>query len=89
MMTKMRVTPFLVLNPLIAIWAIYSLIMLQVRGGFAVIMSGFFIAVTGVSIILLIVDRMLPTQINFWVIFMAEVLILLISIKVADLYLYG
>ena len=85
-MTKIRITPFFILNPLIAIWAIYSLLMLH---GFASIISGFFITIIIASIVLFIIDRMFMRQVKLWIVYLAEILILLFSFELADWYLYS
>lgn len=88
-MTKIRITPFLVLNPIIAAWATYSLVVIQMRGGFVVIMTGFLLTVIAGSIILLVLDRLLHRQIEMRVVWVVEILTLLLCYKLADWYLYG
>jgi hypothetical protein len=84
--TKFRITPFLLINPLIALWGIYCIVVLQMSGGFAVIMTGFYITIVAVSLGLLIVDRLLPRQINIWFLYIVEVLILIASYQLAEWY---
>jgi hypothetical protein len=88
-MTKTRITPFLILNPLIAIWAIYRLVVVQLNGGFAVIMSGFFVTVVAVSFTLLVIDRLLPRQINLWVVSVIEIFTLITLYRLAEWYWSG
>ena len=84
-MTKIRITPFLVLNPCIALWALYQLLTLE---GFAVIISGFFITVIVASAVLLVIDRLIAREINLLTVFVIEIIVLVLSYKLAEWYLY-
>lgn len=88
-MIKNRITPFFITTPLIIIWATYSLIMLLDREGMALIMSGFFVGLIGVSLLLFFVDRVVVKKINFVVLTTTEILILLGGVKFIDWYLYN
>jgi hypothetical protein len=85
-MTKIRITPFLISNPLIILWAIYALIVLLNRDGMAAIMSGFFVGLIFVSSVLLLADRFVVGKVNIWLLTTIELLILLTCFKFVDSY---
>ncbi len=86
MKSKIRVTLFLIVNPIIIIWAINALVVLLNRDGMAVIMSGFFIGVIATSSILLFIDRLLVHRINIWVLTAFEILILFTGLILINSY---
>jgi hypothetical protein len=81
-----KITPFLITNPLIILWAIYALTMLLNRDGMAMIMSGFFIGLIVISAVLLFADRLVVRRINIWLLTTIEVLILLSGFKFVHSY---
>jgi len=85
-MTRIKITPFLIANPLIILWAIYTLIVLLNRDGMAITMSGFFIGLICVSSVLLCVDRLLVGKINILLLTTIEILILLSGFKFIEAY---
>ena len=86
MKNKIKVTPFLIANPLIIIWATCVIIDMLTRDGMAVIVSGFFFTLIIISSALLVVDRVIVRRVNMWVIMGFEVLILLGGLKFIDCY---
>jgi hypothetical protein len=85
-MAKVRITPFLIINPIVIIWATHALIVLLNRDGMAPIMSGFFIGLIVFSAILLIVDRLVSKRVNIFGLVVIEVSILLGSLMFIDRY---
>ena len=88
-MTKIRITPFLVVNPIVMIWATFLLIRVMNRDGMAIMMGGLFLTIIVSSAILLFVDRLVVKRLNMWTIFIAEILLIIVSIKLVDWYAYG
>jgi hypothetical protein len=86
-MTKIKVTPFLIINPIVAVWALFLLVRIMNRDGMAVIMSGLFVTIIFTSIILLLLDRLIVERIALWKIFVGEILLILVSIKFIHWYL--
>lgn len=84
MTTKIRITPFLIVNPLIVIWAIHALIVLLNRDGMAVMMSGFFFGLILFSSALFLIDRLVVKKVNIWILTAIEILILLGGVKFID-----
>lgn len=88
-MTKIKITPFLIVNPIVIIWATFLFIRVLSRGGMAIMMGGVFVTIIFASSILLVADRLIVNKIKTWTIFIAEILLLLIAIKLVDWYVYG
>ena len=88
-MTKIRITPFLIVNPIVMIWATFLLIRVLNRDGMAVMMSGLFLTIIFSSAALLFVDRLVVKRLSLWTIFVGEILLILVSIKLVDWYAYG
>ena len=88
-MTKLRITPFLIVNPVVIAWMAFLLIRIMNRDGMAAVMSGVFITIILASGLLLLVDRMTVRKVSLWAIYIIEILLILISIKLVDWYVYG
>lgn len=85
-MTKIRITPFLIVNPIVIVWMTFLLIRVMNRDGMAVMMSEVFIAIILTSAVLLAVDRLTVKRIGLGTIYIVEILLILISIKLVNLY---
>lgn len=85
-MTKIRITPFLIVNPIVIIWVTFLLIRVMNRDGTAVMMSGLFLTIIFSSAVLLFVDRLVVKRFSLWIIFVAEILLILVSIRLFNTY---
>ncbi len=88
-MTKIRITPFLIVNPIVIVWMTILLIRVMNRDGMAVVMNGVFIVIIFASGLLLVIDRLIVRTVGLWTIYVVEILIILISIKLVNSYVYG
>lgn len=68
-MSKIKITPFLIVNPLVVIWMIWVLNRLFERGGFAMIMAGLFAMIIVLVVVLLIVDIILVNRVKLRIIY--------------------
>ena len=81
---KNRITPFLIVNPIVIIWMTFLLIRVVNRDGMAVMMSGLFISVILVSVLLLIADRIVVRRNRLITIYLIEILLILTVIGLVD-----
>ena len=74
--------------PVAIVWSVFLLIKMINRDGMAVLMSGFVSVVILISVVFLVIDRIVSTKINLWWLALIEVLTLIVSWKMINLYLY-
>lgn len=88
-MATLKITPFLIVNPIIIIWMTVALVNVMRRGGFAMSMSHMFVTIILASAVFLIIDRLVVKRVNLGIMYVIEIVLLLISFKFFDAYLYG
>lgn len=88
-MKKIKITPFLIVNPIVIVWSTFLLVRLLNRDGMAALMSWVFIAIIVAGGLFLLVDRLIVGKVGLWTISIVEILTILTSIKLVDWYVYG
>jgi hypothetical protein len=82
-MTKFKITPFLILCPLVIAYSIFVIVTIE---GFATIMISLYFWCVGIAVVALIVDRLLFKYLHFLILWVTEILLTMGAYRFADTY---
>lgn len=86
---KIRITPFLIINPIVIVGATYAMINILTRDGMAAIMANLFLGLIVIGSLLLLIDRIIVKKANIWLLVTIEAFLLIVFFKVYEWLVYG